>query len=103
MPKLNRIFRKEGPYGDVQRIPAHVKYWDENRTRMNFCVVHRVVLSKRTLLAYCCCILYSFDNRGRGLELNFYPKISVLVNMQYPENSFSDMLQKAIEAPSINL
>ena len=35
---------------------------------MNFCVVHRVVVSKRTLLVCCCCILYSFDNRGRSLE-----------------------------------
>ena len=34
----------------------------------NFCVVHRVVVSKRTLLVCCCCILYSFDNRGRSLE-----------------------------------
>ena len=66
---------------------------------MNFCVVHRVVLSKRTLLVCCCCILYSFDNRGRGLELNFYPKISVLVNIQFPENSFFRHASKSDLSP----
>ena len=73
-------------HGNVRRILAHAKSWGKNRTRMNFCVVHRVLLSKRTILVCSCCISYSFDNRGRGLEPNFYPKISVLVNMQFPEN-----------------
>ena len=79
------------------------KILGENQMRMNFCVVHRVVLSKRTLIFCCCCISYFFDNRGRGLELNFYPKISVLVNMQFPENSFFRHASKSDLNPSVNL
>ena len=35
---------------------------------MNFSLVLRVMVSKRTLLVCCSCISYSFDNRGRSLE-----------------------------------
>ena len=45
--KHDKYIRIRAPYGDVQIIPAYVKYWGENEF---LCVVHRVVSSKRDCL-----------------------------------------------------